>query len=79
MTVEATIGRLRTFASDRGWTKSRFAREAGLPDTTLRGFHEPHWNPTAETLRKLEAVIPPDWAAPVEDHRSGDDALGAPA
>ncbi len=60
-TSTAAIARLRAWASAKGWTKSRFAGEAGLVDTTLRNFHAPSWNPTVETLEKLEAVIPDGW------------------
>lgn len=62
MTVESAIARIRAFAREREWTKTRLAREAGLPDTTLRAFRDPAWNPTADTLRKLEAVIPEGWS-----------------
>lgn len=65
--IEQTIARIRAFASERGWTKSRLAREAGLQDTTLRHFDRPDWNPTVETLRAIERVIPADWQpAPAE-------------
>ncbi len=56
-----SIERIRAFARARGWTKSRLARQAGMIDTTLRDFHKDDWNPTAETLRRLEAVIPEDF------------------
>ena len=62
-TVQKTIDRIRDFAGANNWTKTRMAREAGLPDTTLRHFDNPSWNPTAETLRKLEAVIPEEWVS----------------
>ena len=62
MTIETTIIRVRAFARSRGWTRSRLAKEAGLTESTLRHFHDPAWNPTADTLRKLEAVIPDGWA-----------------
>lgn len=32
-----------------------------MQDTTLRGFDKEDWNPTAETLRRLEAILPPDF------------------
>lgn len=56
--IDQTIARVRAFAAAQGWKKSRFAKEAGLQDTVLRKFDEPDWNPTTETLRRLEAVIP---------------------
>ena len=60
-TIEAVIIRVRAWARGCQWTKSRYAAEAGLRDTTLRAFHADSWNPTRETLAKLEAVIPPGW------------------
>ncbi len=60
-TIRQSIERVRAFARAQGWTKSRLAREAGMIDTTLRDFHRDDWNPTAETIRRLEAVIPEDF------------------
>lgn len=59
--IHHSIERIRAFARSRGWTKSRLAREAGMIDTTLRDFHKDEWNPTAETIRRLETVIPEDF------------------
>lgn len=61
MSIESAISRVRAFAFATGWAASRYAREAGLGETTLRGFDSETWNPTADTLRKLEAVIPDGW------------------
>ena len=60
-TIRQSIERVRAFARAQGWTKSRLARQAGMIDTTLRDFHRDDWNPTAETIRRLEAVIPEDF------------------
>lgn len=62
-TSTAVIVRLRSWADANGWSKSRFAREAGLVDTTLRHFRDKGWNPTREVLERLEAVIPDGWQA----------------
>lgn len=53
------------------WRKSRLAAEAGLPDTTLRNFDGDDWNPTVETLERLEKTIPSGWQAgdPVPERR----------
>ena len=61
--IDGAIARIRAFAKMKGWKKSRLAAEAGLHDTTLRSFDSPGWNPTAETLRRLEAVVPRDFEA----------------
>jgi len=58
MLIDADIERIRSYARAQNWKKSRLAREAGMADTVLRRFHSDHWNPTAETLRRLEAAIP---------------------
>lgn len=60
-TASAVIARLRGFAAAMGWSKSRFAAQAGVVDTALRNFHAPDWNPRRETLEKLEAIVPPGW------------------
>ena len=40
------------------WSILRYAKESGLPESTIRKMDRPEWCPTASTLRKLEAVIP---------------------
>lgn len=60
-TSDAVIARIRGWAAAKGWSKSRYAAEAGLVDTTLRAFHDDRWNPTRETLTALERVIPAGW------------------
>lgn len=55
------VARLRAYAKAQGWNKWEFARQAGLRDTVLRRFEEADWNPTVDTLRKLEALIPEGW------------------
>lgn len=54
----ALLDRVRTLVADGDLTKSGLARAAGLHANTLRDCDSPDWNPTAETLRKLE-----DWMA----------------
>lgn len=65
-TIDRTLARIRAFARFKGWKKSRFAAEAGLPDTTLRNFDKADWSPSPETIRRLEKIIPPDFMAPDE-------------
>ncbi len=59
--IDQSLSRIRGWRSASGWTVSRLANEAGLTESTLRFLDSDNWNPTAETLRKLEAVIPPGW------------------
>ena len=51
------IEKLRSVVRDGGVSRSGLARAAGLHANTLRDLDDPDWNPTAETLRKLESYI----------------------
>jgi 3,4-dihydroxy 2-butanone 4-phosphate synthase / GTP cyclohydrolase II len=51
------IEKLRTRVADGKVSRSGLARAAGLHANTLRDLDAPDWNPTAETLRKLEAYL----------------------
>ncbi len=59
--IEKTLNRARAFAISKGWRPARLAQEAGLHSNTLRDLHEPNWSPRADTLRKLESIIPLDF------------------
>ena len=65
------IDRVRTLVAEGATTRSGLARAAGLHANSLRSLDEPDWNPTADTLRKLEAYIggkhPPRVMATPED------------
>lgn len=51
------ISKLRALVHDGGLSRSGLARAAGLHANTLRDLDQPDWNPTAETLRKLESYL----------------------
>ncbi len=51
------IAKLRALVNDGGMSRSGLARAAGLHANTLRDLDDPNWNPTADTLRKLETFI----------------------
>ncbi len=51
------IERLRRLVSEGGLSRSGLARAAGLHANTLRDLDAPDWNPTAETLLKLEKYL----------------------
>jgi len=53
----ALIDSLRLLVHDGGMTRSGLARAAGLHANSLRRLGESDWNPTAETLGKLEAYL----------------------
>jgi 3,4-dihydroxy 2-butanone 4-phosphate synthase / GTP cyclohydrolase II len=51
------IEKLRSLVTDGGLSRSGLARAAGLHANTLRDLDQPGWNPTADTLRKLESYL----------------------
>jgi 3,4-dihydroxy 2-butanone 4-phosphate synthase / GTP cyclohydrolase II len=51
------INKLRTLVTEGGLSRSGLARAAGLHANTLRDLDRADWNPTAETLRKLESYL----------------------
>ena len=51
------IEKLRNLVTVGGLSRSGLARAAGLHANTLRDLDTPDWNPTAETLRKLESYL----------------------
>lgn len=51
------IEKLRDLVTHGGLSRSGLARAAGLHANTLRDLEQPDWNPTAETLRKLETYL----------------------
>jgi 3,4-dihydroxy 2-butanone 4-phosphate synthase/GTP cyclohydrolase II len=52
-----TIDRVRQLITAGGMSKAGLARAAGLHANTLRDCTEPDWNPTADTLGKLERFL----------------------
>ena len=48
------IDRIRAIVTGGTMSRSGLARAAGLHANSLRDLDSPGWNPTAETLRKLE-------------------------
>lgn len=51
------IDRIRRIVVEGGISRSGLARAAGLHANTLRDLTLPGWNPTADTLAKLERVL----------------------
>jgi ribosome-binding protein aMBF1 (putative translation factor) len=73
MMIDRTIERIRAYRRARGWSILRFAKEADMGESTIRYMDRPDWSPTADTLRRLESVIPPEFEAGAAD-ASADDA-----
>jgi 3,4-dihydroxy 2-butanone 4-phosphate synthase/GTP cyclohydrolase II len=61
------IERIRTAVSEGGFSRSGLARAAGLHPNSLRSVDETDWNPTAETLRKLEKYLASPGLTPIEE------------
>lgn len=59
--IDKSISRVRAYAKAMKWGANRYAVAAELNEATVRPMFRDAWNPTAETLRKLEAVIPAGW------------------
>lgn len=59
------IARVRTLIADGHMTRAGLARAAGLHANTLRECTEDSWNPTAETLGKLERFMDENDSSPV--------------
>ena len=53
----ATIDRVRMLVGDSDESRSGLARAAGLHANSLRNLDDPDWNPTTDTLRKLDAYL----------------------
>lgn len=51
------IEKVRKLVTEGGMSRSGLARAAGLHANSLRDLTEADWNPTAETLNKLERVL----------------------
>ena len=77
MSLETTIDRIRAFAQAKGWRPSRLAREAELHANTLRDFAKAEWNPSLETLRKLEAIVPAGFGPEDLDGKGASPSFGA--
>lgn len=59
--TDYAIARLRAFLNQTGVAKSRLAINAEVAEGSVRDVHDPEWNPTAETLRRLEKAIPEEF------------------
>nr|WP_298927694.1 3,4-dihydroxy-2-butanone-4-phosphate synthase [uncultured Erythrobacter sp.] len=53
----STITRVRDLVTSGKFTKAGLARAAGLHANTLRDAAEPDWNPTSDTLAKLQDFL----------------------
>lgn len=72
MTIDLVLHRIRSYAENQKWTVAELARRAGANWSAINGIYDdPGWSPSMKTLRRLEAVVPPDYVAPpIEDSAS---------
>jgi len=61
----STIDRVRELVSANRMSRTALARAAGLHANSLRDCLEPRWNPTADTLAKLEQFLSANDERPV--------------
>ena len=61
----STITQIRELIESGEYTKAGIARAAGLHANTLRDASEPDWNPTADTLAKLQKFLDANDDTPV--------------
>jgi 3,4-dihydroxy 2-butanone 4-phosphate synthase/GTP cyclohydrolase II len=62
---QQTIERVRTLISEGRMSRTGLARAAGLHANTLRDCTEPDWNPTVETLAKIDRFLEENDETPV--------------
>ncbi|SDC75713.1 3,4-dihydroxy 2-butanone 4-phosphate synthase / GTP cyclohydrolase II [Sphingomonas sp. YR710] len=61
------IERVRAAVAEGGFSRSGLARAAGLHPNSLRSIDDPEWNPTADTLRKLQTYLDSPGLTPIEE------------
>lgn len=61
MYTDYAIKRIKTYLKQKGVAKIRLAASAGIPESSLRNVGSNKWNPTSETLKKLEGALPDDF------------------
>lgn len=61
------LERIRNAVAERGISRSGLARAAGLHPNSLRSLDDDDWNPTAETLKKLERYLSYSGLSPIEE------------
>jgi len=54
--IDIMLSKLREKIA-QGESLSSIAKSAGLHRNSLYGYDKPDWNPTADTIRKIEAAL----------------------
>ncbi|MEC4591641.1 helix-turn-helix transcriptional regulator [Nitrospirillum amazonense] len=58
MLIDQAIERVRSYRRAQGWSILRLAKEAGMTESTIRHLDRDDWSPNADTLRRLERIVP---------------------
>lgn len=66
--IDNAIKRIRAFRKEQGLAKFRLAVMAGVPEGCLRNMDKPEWNPTLDTLKAIDAIIPKDFDLTTKQH-----------
>lgn len=64
--IDHTLARVRDFVTrslGAGTTASALAEAAAVDNKSVAQALHANWNPTANTLRKLQGLIPAEWKA----------------
>ena len=77
--TDRTISRLRDFLAQSDATNAALAAEVGVDEKVIRQARQPDWNPRAETLRRMERLIPADWQAETTQPQRNGSRAGASA
>lgn len=67
MSIDANLNRIRAYRRQYNLARYRFACLAGVNEAAIRNIDTTDWNPTANTIRKFEQVIPPEFMANAND------------
>jgi ribosome-binding protein aMBF1 (putative translation factor) len=55
--VDRLIADIRSYMADEGLSRTALAERAQISESTIRHIDSDDWNPTVETLRKLETAM----------------------
>jgi len=80
MSIDANLNRIRAYRRQYNLARYRFACLAGVNEAAIRNIDTTDWNPTANTIRKFEQVIPPEFMANAnDDTETSSDQQATPA
>jgi ribosome-binding protein aMBF1 (putative translation factor) len=70
--IDDVLNNMRARIKAAGLTTQQLAKKAHISWATVRGADQDDWAPNVRTLRKIEAILPPDFEVPPS--RSSDEA-----